>query len=143
MIENLIQHNRKKYNFGKCDQINKVNEQVIIEQIKKISDLFVNNFKKSLIVISELVREYQAESQIRAKRKDKKTEYDLNSSEKKEKENIINSFNLSNLQKEIKKIILEEYANCLNKFIEEMFEQELEPILNYCINSLLPMINIC
>jgi hypothetical protein len=108
----------------------------------EISNTFVLNFDDSLVVLSELVREYQAESRIRGKRKDKKNEYELNSFEKQEKENLINSCNLSDLQNEIKKLILAEYSNCLNKFIEKMFEKELKQIFNYYIDSMIPMIEI-
>ena len=142
IIQNLIEHNRKKYTFGKYGQFDNERDSDIIKQIKEISNSFVQNFDDSLVVLSELVREYQAESRIRGKRKDKKNEYELNSSEKKEKENIINSCNLSDLQNEIKKLILAEYTNCLNKFIEKMFEKELKHIFNYYIDSMIPMINI-
>ena len=86
-------------------------------------------------VLSELVREYQAESKIRGKRKDKMNEPELNSFEKEEKENIINSCDLSELQNDIKKLILSEYANCLNKFIDEMFENRLKGIFNHYLCS--------
>ena len=108
--------------------------------MKKIKDLFFKNFINSLFVLTRLVREYQAESKIRANRKDRYNEYDLNSSEKKEKENIIKSCNLSVLQNVIKKIIIAEYANCLNKFIDEMFEKELKKIYDDYITKMIKFI---
>lgn len=109
--------------------------------MKKVSDLFVKNFKKSLVILSKLVAEYQAESKIRANRKDKKNEYDLNSSEKEEKETIMKSCNLNNLQSDNQKLIIGEFANCLNKFIDEMFKTELKKIYDFYINTWIPIIN--
>ena len=88
------------------------------KEIEKITNLF----NESLKIISELVREYQAESFVRASRKDRNCEIELNNFEKVEKEKNIYSCELSNLQKDIQKLIIGEYGNCLNKFIDEMFE---------------------
>ena len=141
IIPKLIQHNRKKYTFGKCGQFDKQKDKDIINEIRKISDIFVGNFNNSLERLSELVIEYQAESQIRGKREDKRNEKELNTSEKKEKYKIINSCNLSDLQEEIKKIILSEYANCLDKLIDEMFEKKLDQIFNHYIYLMAPLMN--
>ena len=137
LIQTLILNNRKKYNFGEYKKFDEKLDANILNQMKKINDLFVKNFNNSLFVLTRLVRDYQAESKVRAKRNDKNNEYDLNSSEKKEKAKIIESCNLSILQDDIKKIIIGEYANCLNKFIDEMFEKELKDIYNKYIVSMI------
>ena len=142
LIETLILINRKKFNFGEYKKFDEKQDANILNQMKKINDLFVNNFENSLLVLSLLVREYQAESKIRANRKDRYNEYDLNSSEKKEKENIIKSCNISELQNDIKKIIIGEYANCLNKFIDEMFEKELKKIYDDYITKMINFISL-
>ena len=139
IIGKLIQHNRKKYTFGKYGQFDKEKDKYIINEIRKISDIFVDKFNDSLGRLSELVIEYQAESQIRGKREDKRNERELNPSEKNEKYKIIDSCNLSELQDEIKKLILSEYANCLDKLIDEMFEKKLNQIFDYYINLMSPM----
>ena len=142
LIENLILHNRKKYTFGKYTKFDKEKDSHIKTKIKKISDLFVEKFNSSLVVLSKLVREYQAESKIRGNRKDKKNEDLLNSSEKSEKENIIKTCNLDELKVEIQRIIIGEYGNCLNKLIDEMFEIELNQIYSHFIEEMLPTFNI-
>ena len=104
IIETLVIHNRKKYTFGKHEQFDKESDKdIIINELKKINGIFIRKFNHSLKVLSDLVREYQAESKIRGKRKDKINEPELNSFEKEEKENVINSCDLSELQNDIKK----------------------------------------
>ena len=142
LIETLILNNRKKYNFGEYKKFDEKLDANILNQMKKINDLFVKNFNNSLFVLTRLVRDYQAESKVRAKRNDKNNEYDLNSSEKKEKAKIIESCNLSILQDDIKKIIIGEYANCLNKFIDEMFEKELKKIYDNYITKMINFISL-
>ena len=141
IIGKLIQHNRKKYTFEKCGQFDKEKDKYIINEIRKISDIFVDKFNDSLGRLSELVIEYQAESKIRGKRENKRNEMELNPSEKNEKYKIVDSCNLSELQDEIKKLILSEYANCLDKLIDEMFEKKLNQIFDYYINLMSPMMN--
>lgn len=142
IIENIILKNRIKYNFGEIKKFDEKLDADILCKIKEINDIFVINFNESLKIISELVREYQAESNIRANRKDRNCEIELNNFEKVEKEKIIHSCDLSKLQKDIQKLIIGEYGNCLNKFIDEMFEKELTKTYNNCINSILIHIDI-
>ena len=114
LIENLILNRRKKYNFGEYKKFNEILDASILNQMKKINDLFSKKFNDSLYILTEIVKEYKAESKIRGNRKDKNNECELNSFEKKEKQKLIDSCDTINLKNEIQKLIIGEYGSFLN-----------------------------